>query len=119
MRGCDSAARLVPAPARPDAAQSSLRVRSASLCGDVPFLASLQIDVGAERRYARNRHRSRFSLSTIVTAADYERLADAELNAAATADTLSQRRAHLDQASVYATLSETTRHDVDRQTARG
>ena len=42
MRGCDSAARLVPAPARPDAAQSSLRVRSASLCGDVPFLASLK-----------------------------------------------------------------------------
>ena len=54
----------------------------------------------------------------IVTAADYERLADAELTAAAIADTLAQRRAHLDQASVYATLSETIRNDLDRREDR-
>ncbi|MCK8456960.1 hypothetical protein [Sphingomonas faeni] len=54
----------------------------------------------------------------IVTAADYERLADAELYAAATADTLAQRRTHLDQASVYATLSETIRNDLARRDDR-
>lgn len=52
-------------------------------------------------------------LSIIVTAADYERLADAELTAAAIADTLALRRAHLDQASVYATLGEAVRQDID------
>lgn len=48
------------------------------------------------------------------TAADYERLADAELTAAAAAVDAALRRAHLDQAAVYATLAETIRRDPER-----
>ncbi|WP_107958000.1 hypothetical protein [Sphingomonas aurantiaca] len=53
-----------------------------------------------------------------VTAADCDRLADAELNAAAAAETLDQRRAHLDRASVYATRSERIRRKLSQQPAR-
>ncbi len=53
-----------------------------------------------------------------LTAAEYERLADAELNAAAIAVSLPLRRAHLDQAAVYATLSETIRRDEHGDRAR-
>jgi ferric-dicitrate binding protein FerR (iron transport regulator) len=41
---------------------------------------------------------------------DYERLTLAELSAAAVAPSLEQRRVHLDQASVFATLSERSKN---------
>jgi len=40
---------------------------------------------------------------------DYEKLALDELKAAASADTIDQRRAHLDQAAVYAARGERSR----------
>ncbi|KQM67632.1 hypothetical protein ASE75_01480 [Sphingomonas sp. Leaf17] len=41
---------------------------------------------------------------------DYEMLAEAELANAATASTPVLRRAHLDQASIFATMAERHRH---------
>jgi len=40
---------------------------------------------------------------------DYEKLASDELEAAARADTIEKRCAHLDQAAIYAALSERSR----------
>jgi hypothetical protein len=40
---------------------------------------------------------------------DFEKLASDELEAAAGADTIEKRRAHLDQAAIYAALGERSR----------
>jgi hypothetical protein len=40
---------------------------------------------------------------------DFEKLASDELKAAAVADTMEKRRAHLDQAAIYAALGERSR----------
>ena len=48
---------------------------------------------------------------------DFEKLALDELKAAASAETIDQRRAHLDQAAVYAALGERSRQS-DSSSAR-
>ena len=51
-------------------------------------------------------------MQTIPAEVDYERLAEAELEAASKAETDSQRHHHLDQAAVYAALSENSRETL-------
>lgn len=48
-------------------------------------------------------------MSYVEPEKDFEKLATDELNAAARADTMEQRRAHLDQAAIYAALGERSR----------
>lgn len=53
-------------------------------------------------------------MSNVEPKKDFEKLATDELGAAARADTMEERRAHLDQAAIYAALGEQSRTDADR-----
>jgi len=48
-------------------------------------------------------------MSSVEPEQDYEKLASDELEAAESAATMKQRRAHLDQAAIYAALGERSR----------
>jgi hypothetical protein len=53
-------------------------------------------------------------VSNPSTPTDYEHLAQAELDMAARAPSRDRRRAHLDQAAIFATLGERQRADHSR-----